>query len=68
MLHPYRGARPSGGAFYETGFPTKRLGHAAGGEDKWWGVHAGEDTSAVALEVLQMIEKFGLPWIRRHID
>jgi hypothetical protein len=30
------------------------------GEDKWWPVRAGKNTSEVAQEVLQAIEMYGL--------
>jgi Domain of unknown function (DUF4304) len=65
--HPYWGKRPSAGVIYGAMVPNERIGRAAGREDTWWDVRAGEDSVATAREVLADIEQFALPWLRSHM-
>ena len=58
----YLPAKPSASILYGSLFWQKRIGKLLpAGEDKWWLLHAGQDATVVADEVLVAIRDFALP-------
>ena len=55
-------SRPRPGVLYPPEMPTRRLGTLAYGQDHWWQIP--EKTDEVAAEVLEAIDRAGLPWLR----
>ncbi len=55
-------ARPGGNLAYPW-TEVKRLGALAYGHDRWWEVQPGRASALVAAEVIDAIERFGLPWL-----
>ncbi len=62
VQRPFIGPKPSANTHPGVFAWWKRLGTLMpDGEDKWWPVRAGKNTSEVAQEVLEAIEMYGLP-------
>ena len=69
LRKPYLPAKPSPSVLYGSPFWQKRLGQLLpGGEDTWWLVHAGQDTTSVANEVVTAISTYVLPEMREQLD
>jgi hypothetical protein len=65
---PFIGPKPTANEHPGVFAWTKRLGTLMPeGEDKWWPVSAGKNTSEVVQEVLEAIELYGLPAIARAV-
>ena len=68
LRKPYFPAKPSPSVLYGSLFWQKRVGQLLpGGEDTWWLVHAGQDTTSVANEVLAAIRTYVLPEMREQL-
>lgn len=62
--HGYKG-RPSPNATYSRDTAVWRLGSLAFGEDRWWRViDVPLQSEGVATQVLEAIDRVGLPWLR----
>lgn len=67
---PWIGERPTGNAG-EYGLPREvvevaRIGSLLPGhDDMWWELHASGAMEPLANEVVDAIERYGLPWLRR---
>ena len=55
-------ARPSATVVYPW-TESNRLGALAYGYDRWWAVEPGVASVPVAAEVVEAIERYGLPWL-----
>ena len=61
----YLNERPSPNTFYGTFVWQQRIGALMpGGEDCWWNVRGGAETSAVASAVVDAIREYALPAMR----
>jgi Domain of unknown function (DUF4304) len=57
----YRG-KPNPNVRYSRDMPVQRLGSLVFGTDRWWEVS--EPSTNVATEVLEALDRAGLPWLR----
>ena len=64
---PHRGASPAHNAFEGVPAWEERIGMLVDQTDLWWWVRAGEPTQVVAAEVVEVVEDYALPEMRRQI-
>ena len=65
---PHLPAKPSPSVFYGSPFWQKRVGKLLPDqEDIWWWVHAGQDATSVASEVLTIVRDYVLPRMREQL-
>ena len=68
LRKPYLPARPSPSVLYGSPFWQKRVGQLLpSGEDTWWLVHAGRDSTGVGDEVLTAVRTYVLPEMREQL-
>lgn len=73
LSNPYIGARPSGNTRcapeHTGGAQTVRIGLVMPhGDDTWWEVRAGQRTDRLAAEIVDIVEQFGIPWLRSRME
>lgn len=44
----------------------ERIGPISYGHDHWWEIHKNTDLSVVSADVVEKMEKYGLPWLDNH--
>ena len=61
--------RPAPGTIYGGSVAQTRIGTLLpDGTDKWWRVHDGASSLAIAQDVLADVEAHGLPWLRLEME
>jgi hypothetical protein len=66
---PHRGVIPQANAFEGAPAWEERIGRLMPGDhDQWWKVRAGEQTDEVTSEVMNAVERYALPEMRRQIE
>lgn len=67
--HPHRGSMPQANAFEGAPAWAARIGRLMpDSRDQWWTVSAGARTDDVAAEVIDAVESYALPELRRQIE
>ncbi len=64
---PYLGTRPTPNKRYGSWADQTRIGTLTPeGQDKWWRIIYGADTTPVRDDVLSDLINYGVPWLREH--